>query len=530
MKRVQTLRVGQIVALGIGGVLIIASLVAVLGRAAYVISANQRETIANRSEVERLTLRLELASIRRTEALDNFLASGQVTLLANYQTQQAAYNDTFSRLSHLLNTPQEAAALQDVVAAGSNLEAKAEEVIRLHNQEFAASARFLWNSEGDTAQENLLEAIADLREVQGRTSRGIIDQARRTENLTVLWISIFVPLLLIGGLVAGFLLTRSITQPISRLVETVAQLGNNLNSRVTPSGPEEIAFLGETVNTMAANLSASKQDLQAHKERLERELTLAGRIQSSLLPSILPHIPSLELATYRQTARELGGDFFTFVRMADGRSGIVLGDASGKGAPAAMASALAVGLLEAQAPTHTTPETLLAELNDELHLRFRADRMNIACCCAVFDAASRCLTVANAGCVYPYLRRGDELHEIDVFGMPLGMWPSFSYIAQSRPLQKDDLLLLSSDGLVEAMNERGELFGFERLEAALCRLPPQISAQGAVEQLLTGVTEFAGPTELHDDLTLVMMRVVEPETPLLSAHPTSETPSSTAET
>ncbi len=509
MKGWQKLGVGQVVALGFGVVLLIASLIAVLGRIAYEISINQRAAIATRSEVERLTLQLELVSIRRTEALDRFLASGNVTLLADYQTQQAAYNDTFSRLSRRLNTPAEVAALQAVVTAQETLEDKADEMLRLHNQDFIASARFLWNSEGRLAQENLLDVIDDLRQAQGRTSRAIIDEARRTERSSVVTISILVPLLLIGGLAAGLLVTRSITQPISHLVNTVNQLGSNLDSRVDPAGPQEIAFLGERVNRMAASLSASNEALQGHKERLERELTLAGRIQSSLLPSTLPHIPDLELATYRQSARELGGDFFTFVRMADGRSGIVLGDASGKGAPAAMASALAVGLLEAQAPTHTSPETLLAELNNELHSRFQADRMNIACCCAVFDAASRCLTVANAGCVYPYLRRGETLYEIDVVGMPLGMWPNFSYVAQTRGLQKDDLLLLSSDGLVEAMNEQGELFGFERLMASLIQLPPHISAQAAVEQLMTTVMRFAGQAELHDDLTVVMMRVVE---------------------
>lgn len=508
IKRVRAPRVGQVVALGFGLVLLIAFLIGLLGRLAYDISADQRDVIQTRGEVERLALRLELVSFRRTEALNQYLASTNVSFLANYQTYQSAYNDTFSRLSRLLNTPAEQEALGAVVTAETALDDKADEVLRLNSQGFSASAHFLWNSEGEAAQENLLQAIDKLRQVQGNANTAIIDRARHTEQLTVLTISIFAPLLLIGGLVAGFFVTRNITRPIAHLVKTINIISSDLTVRVKPSGPQEIAFLGETVNAMASSLSLSRQALQTHKERLERELTLASRIQNNLLPDTLPPLPGVELAVFRQSARELGGDFFTSARLKDGRYGIAIGDASGKGAPAAMASALAVGLLEAYGPAHSNPESLLAELNNELHHRFNVDRMNIACCYVVFDETLRALTVANAGCVYPYLRRGRDLHEIDAYGMPLGMWPNFNYLPQVCEVRQGDLLLLSSDGLVEAKNERGELFGFKRLETELLNLPGDTTAQVAIDQLVDKVTIFLGQTELHDDLTLVAMRVV----------------------
>ncbi len=509
MKPLRRLLVGQVVAVGFISVLLMAALIALLGRVAYDISTRQRDTIETRREVERLTLRLELLSIRRTDALDRYLQSSNVQILATYQTHQSAYIDTFSRLSRLLNTPKEEAALEAVVTAGNEFEKKAEEVLRLNNQDFSASARFLWNSEGSVAQENLVAAINELRQAQSTTSRGIIAQAQETERLTVITISILVPLLLLAGLVAGFVITRTITKPIRGLVKTVNQIGADLKARVEPTGPQEIAFLGETINTMAANLSASKLALQSHKEQLERELALAGRLQNNLLPSTLPNVPGLELAAFRQSARELGGDFFTYVQLKDGQHSIAIGDASGKGAPAAMASAVAVGLLEAYAATQSTPEALLADLNNELHLRFNADRMNIACCYIAIDETVGCVRVVNAGCIYPYIRRGQKLYEIEAYGMPLGMWPNFNYLPHSFELAVGDLLLLSSDGLVEAKNGQGEMFGFGRLETALLDIPIKISAQAALDHLVENVMTFVGDMELHDDLTLVVLRVIE---------------------
>ena len=508
MTGIHAFRIGQVIALGFGSVLLVASLIALLGRLAYDVSTSQRNTIQTRSEVERLTLELELFSIRRTDYLAKYLASGDANLLNSYQTYQSSYEDVSRRLAELIHTPNEIEALRGVTLAEAGLENKAQEVLRLYDSGFSSSARFLWASEGILAQDKLLQTTAMLRTVQGNTSKGIIEQARQIEERTVLAISVFVPIVLFGALVIGYLITRNITRPISRLVDTVKALSSNLDERVIPSGPREIAFLGETVNAMATNLSTSKQALQAHKERLESELTLASQIQTSFMPSLIPQRPGLELATFRQSARELGGDFVAFIDINSSKQGVAVGDASGKGAPAAMASALAVGLLEAYAPIHPAPQTLLAELNQDLHTRFSARQMNIACCYAIVDEITRCLTIANAGCIYPYLRRGQSLTEIDVYGLPLGVWPEVSYVSQSRHLCSGDLILLSSDGLVEAKNENGELFGFDRLEAELLDLPLDVDAQLGVDHLVNAVMRFTGNIELHDDLTLVLIRVV----------------------
>lgn len=508
LRKIRSLQIGQTIGLGFVLILVVASLTALLGWIAYEVSTRQRTAVEIRGEVERLTLELELLSVRRTEALDRYLISGRINYLAAYQGHQAAYADSSSRLQVLLSTVREQEALQEVARAELALDSKAQEILRLYNSGYESSARFLWGTEGEVAQDNLLQAIDRLRQVQGRTSQAILEQAQLVEKRTITGISIFIPIMLIGGLIVGFVITRSITGPLSELVKTINNLSNDLNTRVDPSGPHEIAFLGDTINQMATNLQASRQALQASKERLERELALASQIQTSFLPQAIPQRAGLSLAVFRQSARELGGDFFTFIELGSRKQGIIVGDVSGKGAPAAMAGALAVGLLEAQAPSYTHPEVLLAAMNRDLHNRLSPRQMNIACCYVIFDEADYYLTVANAGCVYPYLRRGNHLIEIDAYGMPLGMWPSFNYVSQSRQLYPGDLLMLSSDGLVEAKNEQGEMFGFERLASKLMEIPHNVNAQAAVDYLIKAVRNFTGPIELHDDLTVVMIQVV----------------------
>lgn len=508
MKRLQHLHIGQIVALGFGLTLFLALLVGLGGRLAYEISKRQNNIIQTRADVNSLTLDLEILAVRRTDALRRYLDTQNARHLVTYRDTEVAYDQVFDQLTALLRTPEEVEAWQGVVAVEAGLDDKAQEVFRLYDSRFPGSARFLWNTEGLEAQDNLLAAIRTLRQIQSDASIQIINQALETENLAVLTVTLFYGLALLGGIAASLLITRSITNPLSQLIQKTTAIGSDLTVRVEPSGPKEIAFLGQTINKMGANLLATRRALQQHNERLEHELTLASQIQASFFPEVLPQLPRLELAAFWQPAREMGGDFYTTINLGNGQHGLVVGDVSGKGAPAAMAGALAVGLLEAYAPAYPQPEALLGRLNLDLHARFIANYINVACCYAIVDTNSLNLTVANAGCVFPYLRRGSNLCEIEVFGLPLGMWPEFNYHSHSMLLHSGDLLVFSSDGLIEARNGGGELFGFDRLELELKSFPPEIEAQAAVDRLVTAALTFTGKPDLDDDLTILAMRVI----------------------
>jgi serine phosphatase RsbU (regulator of sigma subunit)/CHASE3 domain sensor protein len=508
MKNITFAGVGQIVGVGFGLILMLALLVGVLGRLAYDVSQQQNRTVQTRGDVERLTLQLEIISAKRTDALRRYLQNQDVTLLSAYQTYQLAYADTTSRLLPLLSTPQEHQALNSVSKTEAQFNRKAQEIIDLSNDGFPAAAQFLWDNEGVQSQQNLLTAIENLRDVQGRSSSEIIESARQSQQITIMAISLFIPLLLAGGIVASWLITRSINRPISNLVTTVKHLGTDLNTRVDPSGPQEIAFLGENINEMAENLRQSRRSLQQHNDRLEQELALASQIQASFLPTKLPKSPGIDVAVLWKSAREVGGDFYANVQLNNGYRGVAVGDVSGKGTPAAMVGALSVGLLQAYAENHPRPETLLSELNRDLCQRLARQSMNVACCYAVIDVTAGVLTVANAGCMYPYLRRDASIHEIAARGMPLGVMPDFDYVSVQVAVQPGDLLVFSSDGLVEAKNSGRELFGFDRLHALIMDLPPQAKAQTVVRGLVEAAIEFTGSDDLHDDVTIMAVRVL----------------------
>lgn len=506
MKGIRFVRIGQVIGTGFGFILCLALLTGFLGWIAYEVSIWQRDNIRTRSDVDRLTLELELISIRRTDALRRYLASADVTLLARYQTFQLAYADIFSRLNEIITTPEELGALAVVREAEAVFSSKEQEILRLYQDGFEASARFLWDTEGVTAQDDLLESIERLRLAQGNTSAAVLRQAERTEELVVTAVTIVVPLMLVGGVIVGYIIAQKITNPISRLVKSVNRIGADLTVKVEPSGPQEIAFLGETINDMAQNLLSSQESLQAYKDRLEQELNLASQIQASFLPSHLPQSARLELAVYWQPAREVAGDFYAYIELDDSKRGIAIGDVSGKGAPAAMTGTLAEGLLEVYAPFHIKPETLLDTLNKDLVMRLAPNHMNVACCYAILDDSEALLTVANAGLVFPYLRRNNHLEELEIGGLPLGSTSDYTYRSLSVNLEPDDLVVFSSDGLVEAMNDRAEMFGFDRLQDELLRLPSGMAADKAVQQLVSKVMEFTNNTELHDDLTILVAR------------------------
>lgn len=518
MKRFHALRIGQLVALGFGLTLLLALLIALALISAYVISKQQSQVTQNRGVVESLAQQLEILSTQRSEFLRRYLETGDKQYLIEFQSHEIAFESNARKINALLGTPEEQQALQLVNTTEDMQDQKAQEALRLYESNFPLAARLLWAAEGSVAQDNLVEAIENLRQIQGDTSTRLINQARQVETLALNTAIIFVVLALIAGLGASLLITRTIASPISNLVSTVTTLGSDLSARSPASGPQEIAFLGEAVNTMAAQLQNSRYALQQHYERMTAELSLASQMQASLLPSTLPPPPGWELAVFWQSAREMGGDFYTMINLGQGQRGIAIGDVNGKGASAAMAGALTVGLLEAYAPTHTSPEQLLTHLNDDLYFRFRSNRMNVACCYLIVDESSLHLRVANAGFVFPYLRRDNSVIEVQIGGMPLGAWPQYNYRAQSLALHPGDLLFLSSDGLVEARNSQGELFGFDRLHAEILNLPAGLDAQSALNYMLSSVRAFIDGAELHDDLTIMVARVVDHPTKYQETH------------
>ncbi|MBN1890063.1 MAG: SpoIIE family protein phosphatase [Thermoflexales bacterium] len=256
------------------------------------------------------------------------------------------------------------------------------------------------------------------------------------------------------------------------------------------------------------DITARRRAEEAAQQAQQREMALASTIQTSLLPQAVPLIPGIDLAARSLPAREVGGDLYAYHKLPGGY-GLTVGDVSGKGIPAALYMAVATTMLEAKASAVPDVAQLLAEMNTALYPHMASTRMNTALCYVRLEAAGAHYTahIGNAGMVAPILKQRDGCHYLDIGGMPLGVMPeSPAYRSMTLTLQPGDVLVLSSDGLVEAMNESSELYGFERLLARIQDAPGG-SAQELQEWVLSDVGAFMGQAEQHDDMTLIVLRL-----------------------
>jgi sigma-B regulation protein RsbU (phosphoserine phosphatase) len=205
-------------------------------------------------------------------------------------------------------------------------------------------------------------------------------------------------------------------------------------------------------------------------------------------------------------ARELGGDFYDFLRYADGRFAVAIGDVAGKATPAALLAAMTVGLLRAQDEERPgEPAETLTELNDRLKSSTKSNRF-VAMAFCVYDPESATLKLVNAGLPRPLRARNDNVEEIPVEGIPLGAFPGTVYDEKTLTLCEGEAIVLCSDGLLEEENLTGEPFGAARVHSALRRLLSG-SAQEIADGLTRAVKEFAGdPARQRDDHTVVVLK------------------------
>jgi serine phosphatase RsbU (regulator of sigma subunit) len=253
---------------------------------------------------------------------------------------------------------------------------------------------------------------------------------------------------------------------------------------------------------VAEMIEQTRREAQ-QRERVEQELRLARQIQHSLLPSDVPSLPGWEIVAHYRSAREVGGDFYDFITLPENRLAIVIGDATDKGMPAALLMAATRGAIRAVGSAGVPPDGVLTRVN-ELLCADTAGRSFVTCLYAVLDPAAGCLRYANAGHV-PLFRRGSEgVDELSSGDLPLGVLPDVSFAEHELVLEPTDEILFSSDGLVEARDETGELYGFDRLAQALDYLPRDANL---IDALLADLATFTPPTsEPDDDLTLVTLR------------------------
>jgi serine phosphatase RsbU (regulator of sigma subunit) len=244
----------------------------------------------------------------------------------------------------------------------------------------------------------------------------------------------------------------------------------------------------------------------SERERIEQELKVARDIQQASLPKEVPQLEGWQVSPHYHPAREVGGDFYDFFDLEEGRVGVAVGDATGKGTPAALAVSASSSMLRAvaQAFGSASPGKVLSQVNETLVTRIPAN-MFVTCFYAILDPKSGTLSYANAGHDLPYVRRGGgDAEELRARGMPLGLMPGMSYEENEIVLDAGEAALFYSDGLVEAHDPKGEMFGFPRLRELVAEHGEKHSLGDALlEELYT----FAGEDwEQEDDITLLTLR------------------------
>ena len=328
--------------------------------------------------------------------------------------------------------------------------------------------------------------------------------------------------LLIEGaaLVLCFALARSITGAVHELFTGTERVQEgDLTHRIRVDTEDQLGQLAESFNQMTGSIADLLTQAE-EKRRLEEELRIARDIQMSLLPDAPASVPGLAVTAACRPAREVGGDYYEFIRLDEHRLGVLVGDVSGKGTSAAFYMAELKGVVLSLTRLHQSPRQLLIEVNRILSASLDS-RTFITMTYAIVDIAARRLTYARAGhtpLIYvPSAPAGPPTPQVLapdglVVGLQIdGVEEKFAELLEEStfPIAAGDLVALFTDGVTEAMNEASDLFGEERLSRTLAE-QIDLPSHELEQRILGDVEAFAGGAEQHDDMTIVLLRVGDP--------------------
>ncbi len=265
------------------------------------------------------------------------------------------------------------------------------------------------------------------------------------------------------------------------------------------------------LTTMAAQVAIAIENARLYQavtrqeQQLERDIAMAREVQLRLLPPVAPEHIHADMAVRFLPARTIGGDLYDFLEYGPGQTAVVLGDVSGKAAPAALFAALVSGIMRSAAHQQLQPAAMLATLNDALQER-RLDSQYVTMLFALWNDENQTLQVANSGAVQPIFCRNGESNSIRIEGFPLGMFSNVTYDEFSVATQPGDVLVFVSDGILDAQNDHDEMYGDERL-ASMLSGNREHSAAHIADAILADVTRFQNGRDRFDDETIIVLKV-----------------------
>ena len=319
----------------------------------------------------------------------------------------------------------------------------------------------------------------------------------------------------IAGLIAGALvssvLAKRVSGPLHELAEAAKVIGTGgFSHRVRVESQDEVGMLAESFNKMADSLETYTAELArttAEKEVLAREMDIASEIQRSLLPESRPQVENFEIAAESVPAREVGGDFYDFIPLSEGRWGVVIADASGKGVPAALLMALSRSLIRAYSQDKLSILSALEHANGFM-LDNLGSGMFVTCFYAVFDPNQKILRYVNAGHNPVVVTRSEgQVLTLPASGTPLGILEQPGVAEETCELASGDLVMMYTDGITEAVDAYDEQFGIDRLEE-ITRNSGGLTAAEISGRVLTAVKTFAAGQPQFDDMTVVVIKVM----------------------
>jgi sigma-B regulation protein RsbU (phosphoserine phosphatase) len=247
------------------------------------------------------------------------------------------------------------------------------------------------------------------------------------------------------------------------------------------------------------------QAVRRQERQLERDIAMAREVQLRLLPPVAPEHPHAQMAVRFLPARTIGGDLYDFVDYGPNRTAIVLGDVSGKAAPAALFAALVSGIMRSEASQRPEPAQMLTLLNDALQER-KLESQYVSMLFALWNDENQTLQVANSGAVQPIFCRAGQSVTIRAEGFPLGLFPNITYEELNVATQPGDAIVFVSDGILDAEDASGEMYGEDRLAGLLCAHRDK-PAQDIADSILADVALFQGAHDRFDDETIIVLCV-----------------------
>ncbi len=348
-------------------------------------------------------------------------------------------------------------------------------------------------------------------------SQGEVGRYSFGQGLLLVLVVIGVLFLIIEALalVAGLALARSITGSVHQLFTGTERVrARDFTHKIAIRAQDQLGELASSFNDMTASIETLLRE-QDEKKRLEEELRIAHEIQMSLLPQGPLGMPGLSVTALSVPAREVGGDYYDFLRLDEHRVGILIADVSGKGTSAALYMAELKGVVLSLSRTYTSPRDLLIHAN-RIIAEHLDSRSFITMMYAVFDLSSRTVTYARAGHTpLMYLPAGGAGRPVQVLapdglvvGLKIDNGEMFEKLLheETMPIATGDLFLLFTDGISEAMDTADDCFGEGRL-GRLVEEHGHLPSDQLRERILREISAFVGDAPQHDDMTLILLRV-----------------------